>query len=102
MVSGAVYAVNLFSYHMRSSRVVRASDSQCRSRNCSGFNPSIFRHSGAADKTVLNIVHKKRKNPPLTFFLTVQDIVLSGAQDEFYAVNLLFNCLGHRPVRGSG
>jgi len=26
--------------------VVRASDSQCRSRNCSGFDPSILPHSG--------------------------------------------------------
>jgi hypothetical protein len=31
---------------MRSGRVVRASDSQCRSRNCPGFDPSILRHSG--------------------------------------------------------
>ncbi len=30
---------------MRSSRVVRASDRQCRSRNCPGFDPSILRHS---------------------------------------------------------
>ncbi len=30
---------------MISSRVVRASDSQCRSRNCPGFNPSILQHS---------------------------------------------------------
>ncbi len=47
---------------MKSSRVVRASDSQCRSRNCSGFDPSILRHSGirgAVDEAVLNIVHKK-------------------------------------------
>ncbi len=47
--------------------MVRASDSQCRSRNCPGF---ILRHSGiwrAADEVVLNIVHKKKKihkNPP--------------------------------------
>ncbi len=37
-------------------RVVRASDSQCQSRNCPGFDPSIFRHSGlwvAADEAVL-------------------------------------------------
>jgi hypothetical protein len=27
---------------MRSSRVVRASDSQCRSRNCPGFDPSLL------------------------------------------------------------
>ncbi len=43
----------------RSSRVVRASDSQSRSRKCPGFDPSIFRHSliwGAADETVLNKV----------------------------------------------
>jgi hypothetical protein len=47
---------------MRSSRAVRASDSQCRSRNCPGFDPSILRHSGirgAADEAVLNIAHKK-------------------------------------------
>ena len=45
---------------MRSNRVVRASDSQCRSRNCPVFDPSILRHSGiggVADETVLNIVH---------------------------------------------
>ncbi len=43
---------------MRSSRVVRASDSQCRSRNCPGFDPSILRHSGIwgeTDEAVLNI-----------------------------------------------
>jgi hypothetical protein len=51
---------------MRSSRVVRAFDSRCRRRNCPGLDPSFLRHSGiwgAADEVVLNIVHKKRKNP---------------------------------------
>ncbi len=51
---------------MKSSRVVRASDSQCRSRNCPGFDPSILRHSGiwgAADEAVLNIVRKKPPPP---------------------------------------
>ncbi len=51
---------------MRSSREARASDSQCRSRNCPRFDPSILRHSGiwgTEDEAVLNIVHKKRKNP---------------------------------------
>jgi hypothetical protein len=36
------------------------------SRNCPGLDPSILRHSGiwgAADEAVLNIEHKKRKNP---------------------------------------
>jgi hypothetical protein len=53
------------------SRVARASDSQCRSRNCPGFDPSILRHrgiSGAADEAVLNkvhIVHHKKSNKPL-------------------------------------
>ncbi len=50
---------------MRFSRVVRASDSRCRSRNCPGFDLSILRHSGiwgVADETVLNIVHKKIQN----------------------------------------
>ncbi len=44
---------------MRSSRVVRASDRQFRSRNSPGFDPSILRHSGilgAADEGVLNII----------------------------------------------
>ncbi len=53
---------------MRSSRVVTAADSQCRSRNCHGFDLSILRHSGilgAADEAVLNIVHKKKKSKKL-------------------------------------
>ncbi len=40
--------------------------SQCWSRNCPGFDPSILRHSGiwgAADETVLNTVHIRTKNP---------------------------------------
>jgi hypothetical protein len=56
----------LFYILMRSSRVVRASDSQCRCRNCPGFDPSILRRSGisgAEDEAVLNIVHKKEKIP---------------------------------------
>jgi hypothetical protein len=51
---------------MRSSRVARASDSQCQSRNSPGFDPSILRHggiSGAADETVLKKVHIKSKKP---------------------------------------
>ncbi len=43
---------------MRFSRVVKASDS----RNCPGFDLSILRRSGiwgAANETVLNVVHKK-------------------------------------------
>jgi hypothetical protein len=50
---------------MRSGRVIRASDSECRSRNCPRFDPSILRHSGifgAADEAVLNIVHKKERH----------------------------------------
>ncbi len=45
------------------SRVVRASNSQCRSRICPGFDPSILRHSGiwgAADEAVTLTI--KRKN----------------------------------------
>jgi hypothetical protein len=53
---------------MRSSRVVRASDSQCRNRNCPGFDPipSILRHSGicgAGDGAVLNKVLNKKISP---------------------------------------
>ncbi len=57
---------------MRFSRVVRASDSQYRSRNCPGFDPSMLRHSeiwGAADEIVLNTVHKK--NPPYKKIFTL-------------------------------
>ncbi len=39
---------------MRSSRVVRASDSQCQSRNCLGFDHSILRHSGMFDNWYLS------------------------------------------------
>ncbi len=52
---------------MRSSREVRASDSQCQSRSCPGFDPSILRHSGiwgAADDTVLNKVLENSKKSP--------------------------------------
>ncbi len=60
---------------MRSSRVVRASDCQCQSRNNPGFDPSIFRHSGiweAANEAVLNIIHKKKIfNPTYNRIFTV-------------------------------
>jgi hypothetical protein len=36
----------LFLKWMRFSQVVRASNSECRSRNCPGFGPCILRHSG--------------------------------------------------------
>ncbi len=39
---------------MRSSRVVRASDCHCQSRNCLGFEPSILRHSGMFDNRSLS------------------------------------------------
>jgi hypothetical protein len=51
------------------SQVIRASDSQCRSRNCSGFDPSILRpaesEGRAADEALLNKELKNKKNPPL-------------------------------------
>ncbi len=54
---------------MRSSRVVRASDWQCQSRNSPGSVLSILRHSGiwgAADEAGLKNVHNKKmsKNHP--------------------------------------
>ncbi len=64
--------VNLW---MRSSRVVRAFNSQCRSRNCPGFDPSILRHSGilgAADEAVLNTVQKKKKSQKKSPFKNVE------------------------------
>jgi hypothetical protein len=52
---------------MKSSRVVRASESQCRSRNCLGSIPASSdteKSEGRQMKAVLNIVHKKiLKNP---------------------------------------
>jgi hypothetical protein len=51
---------------MRSSRMVSVSDSQCRSRNCPGFDPSILQHSGiwgAADVAVLIKYWKIKKSP---------------------------------------
>ncbi len=76
---------------MRSCRVVRASDSQCRSRNCPGFDPSILRHSGiwgAADEAVWNIVHKQERNdPPL-------NIWIRQAESDFKIVfRKTFKCL---------
>ncbi len=68
---------------MRSSWVVRASDSQCRSRNCPRYDPSILRHSGiwgAADKAVLNILHEKKKSKNATnnFLKFFSCLCLSG------------------------
>jgi hypothetical protein len=56
---------------MRSSRIVIASDSQCRSRNCPGFDTSILRHSeiwGAADEAVLNKVLTEKTEIAINFF----------------------------------
>ncbi len=65
---------------MRSIRVVRASGSQCRSRNCPGFDPSILRHIRiweAADEAVLKIP----KNPPLIMFGWCCQVVADGYGD---------------------
>ncbi len=54
---------------MRSSRMVIASDSQCRSCNCPGFYLSILWHSltwGAPDEAVLNKVRREKINRPFT------------------------------------
>ncbi len=55
---------------MRSSRVVKASDNQCRSRNCPGFDHSILRHCGiwgaAADEA--GIINIKRSFCAWNFF----------------------------------
>ncbi len=50
---------------MRSSRVVRASDGQRRSRNCPGFDPSILRLSGIWGWQMKQcwIFYIKKKNP---------------------------------------
>jgi hypothetical protein len=47
-------AIGKFSQWMKCSRVVTATDCQCQSRNCPGFDPSILRRSrSAADEAVL-------------------------------------------------
>ncbi len=51
------------------SPVVRASGSECRSRNCPRFDPNILRNIrfwGATDEAVLNIVKKKKKQKKLS------------------------------------
>ncbi len=70
---------------MRSSRVVRASENQCRSRNCPGFDPSILRHSGiwgAEDEAVLYIVHKKREKNLKNTHLKKKKIIFSSLPQE--------------------
>jgi hypothetical protein len=80
---------------MRSSLVVRASGRYFQSRNSPGCDPSILRHNeirGAADKAVLNNVHKKEKNPksppseapwkPLSVFLLDTIVVPQGWGQE--------------------
>ncbi len=59
---------------MRSSRVMRVSGCQCQCRNSPGVDPSILRHSriwGAADKAMLNNVHKKKKSKKSSFILLI-------------------------------
>ncbi len=68
-ISNFVYMLIKFFWRdlwMRSCRVVRTSDSQCRSRcrsrNCPGFDPSQLRHNGiwgAADEAVYHICKEK-------------------------------------------
>ncbi len=64
MRSSPVCRWDLAELWMRSSRMVRVSDSQCVSRNCPGFYPSILPHSGiwgAAGEAMLNKELKKSK-----------------------------------------
>ncbi len=57
------------SQQMRFPSCFRASDSQCRSRNCPGFDPSILldavESERAADEAVVNKVLKKSTKNPL-------------------------------------
>ncbi len=67
-----------------SSRTVSASDSQCRSRNSPGFDPSILRHSGiwgAADETVLKIVLKIP--PEKKIIIIIQDLLAEATINRF-------------------
>ncbi len=86
---------------MRSSRVVIVSDSQCRSRNCPGFDPTILRHSGilgAADEAVLNTVHKKGKypkNPPLKNSTRCSHSAVSIGNNIFLNRIMKFQKYGH-------
>jgi len=79
---------------MRSSRVVRVSDCQCQSRNSPGFDPSILLHSGvwgAADKTVLNTVHRKKLQK--ISLLKVSNVVLGRF---FFLINLEVQSSRHK------
>ncbi len=61
---------------MRSSLVVRESDSQCRNCNCPGYEPCILRHSGiwgATDEAVLNKVLKNFQNPKCVYIVQSAD-----------------------------
>ncbi len=78
-----------------SGKRLRASDSQCRNRNCPGFDPSILRHSGskgAANEAVLNILHKKKqsKKIPLYFGLTLSEWLKHGSCFQNH-LNQIFN-----------
>jgi hypothetical protein len=55
---------------MRSSRLVRASDSQYRSRNCPGFYPSIWIWGAADDSKTEKIPIKKEKRKNLNKSIT--------------------------------
>ncbi len=65
--------ISYLSKWIRSSRVAVASDCQCRSRNCPGFNHSILRHIS------------KRSKPNMAFILKIFYILLSAgsAKDSF-------------------
>jgi hypothetical protein len=106
LVTNAVLEVRITLW-MRYSRVFRASDSQCRSRNCPGFNPSILRYSriwGAADKTVLNTVKKSplkkhtipyrlvgfEKKKKIFYFPSYTDIQYHAQYIKLYIYNSFF------------
>ena len=87
---------------MRPIRVVRASDCQCRSHNCPGFDPSILRHRGiwgATDEAALNTVQKIiQKIPLLIIRIAVTGWKCSAARDADPAPNCQPHCPRlHRP-----
>jgi hypothetical protein len=92
---------------MISIRVVRASDSQCRSSNCFWFDPSILRHNGicgAANEGSFKYrtqKEKNQKNPPLVFLghsvSSVFSFILYSYLISFILI-FSFSCLMRIPV----
>ncbi len=82
---------------MRSSRVVRAFDSQRRSRNCRGFDPSILRHSGIWGRQIkqrwISYIQYKEKIKKIPFKKVNVDIVGTGGKNNVVSSSVKGMCI---------